>query len=302
MIHYIDKLFKMGGNLSDKSFRIKMMRSKFIPLLMFLFSCYKVKPGEITGYDEKHFMEEMKEIKAVEVNVRGVTIDSRTRSPVVLLEDTANKRVLPIWIGYPEARAIAVILENVKDPRPMTHDLLVNILNSSGIKLLGALVAKVEENIFYAKLYLRTPEGMKTIDSRPSDAIAISLRTNTSIYVAEEVFENAESIPLPSSPSDETAERTGIIVQEITEEMIPFFKLKEKKGVLVSDVIKGSPGDKGGVKIGDVIIKINGKEIFSQKDYEEEVKKSKEKMRLEILREGNTLVLEVLLEGFREGR
>lgn len=131
----------------------------------------------------------------IEMNVAGIALDAATRIPIVLLKDASERRALPIWIGQNEARAILSILENQKSPRPMTHDLMVNFLQEWEMILERVVIHSLQDNTFYAILTVRQGDKKKEIDARPSDAIAIALRTNSPIWVMEEVVADA-SIPV----------------------------------------------------------------------------------------------------------
>ncbi|MGQ9630854.1 MAG: bifunctional nuclease family protein [bacterium] len=127
----------------------------------------------------------------VEMEVKGIAIDSRTMLPVMVLKDAEEKRILPIWIGGFEAQAIIMQLEGVKPPRPMTHDLLTNILGTIKAKVSKVLVTELRDNTFYAVITLQTETDTYEIDARPSDAVAIALRNDAPIYVAESVIMKA---------------------------------------------------------------------------------------------------------------
>jgi bifunctional DNase/RNase len=127
----------------------------------------------------------------IEMKVNGLAIDSTSRMPVVILTDEEEKRFLPIWIGVYEADAILVALENIDVPRPMTHDLLKAILETVGIEVDRVVINDIKENTFYAKVHLLDGETEYEVDSRPSDAIAIALRAQAPIYVAENVIMEA---------------------------------------------------------------------------------------------------------------
>ncbi len=129
-----------------------------------------------------------------EVRVRGVTVDPQAGSPVVLLEELQGDRVLPIWVGVFEARAIAMEMDKIAPPRPMTHDLIKNILETIEARLLKIVVTDLRENTFFAELHLQMGEGEYTVDSRPSDAIALALRVAAPIFVNEEVVQKAKSL------------------------------------------------------------------------------------------------------------
>ncbi|MBH8576004.1 bifunctional nuclease family protein [Nostocaceae cyanobacterium CENA369] len=131
----------------------------------------------------------------IEMKVAGIALDAITRSPIVLLKDASDRRALPIYIGQEQARAIMSALENQKPPRPLTHDLIVNILETWNMTLERVIIHSLQKDTFYAALIVQQGEVKKEIDARPSDAIAIALRTNTPIWVMEEVVADA-SIPV----------------------------------------------------------------------------------------------------------
>jgi bifunctional DNase/RNase len=131
----------------------------------------------------------------IEMKVAGIALDAATRSPIVLLRDAAERRALPIYIGQDQAKAIISALENHTPPRPLTHDLMVNILQEWNMTLERIIIHSLQDNTFYAVLTVRQGEVKKDIDARPSDAIALALRTNSPIWVMEEVIADA-SIPV----------------------------------------------------------------------------------------------------------
>lgn len=131
----------------------------------------------------------------IEMKVAGIALDAATRSPIVLLRDAADRRQLPIYIGQDQARAIISVLENQTPPRPLTHDLMVNIFDEWSMTLERVVIHSLQDSTFYAILTLRQGETKKEIDARPSDAIAIALRTKSPIWVMEEVVADA-SIPV----------------------------------------------------------------------------------------------------------
>ncbi|MEB3182205.1 MAG: bifunctional nuclease family protein [Nostocaceae cyanobacterium] len=131
----------------------------------------------------------------IEMKVAGIALDAITRNPIVLLKDASDRRALPIYIGQDQAKAIMGALENQPPPRPLTHDLIVNILETWNMGLERVIIHSLQKDTFYASLIVKQGEFTKEIDSRPSDAIAIALRTNTPIWVMEEVVADA-SIPV----------------------------------------------------------------------------------------------------------
>lgn len=132
----------------------------------------------------------------IEMHVTGLTIDPFTSMPIVILKDAAEKYALPIWIGLIEASAIATELEKIQLSRPMTHDLLKNILDATGVRVSRVLVHDLSDNTFYARIYLKTNGQELMMDSRPSDAIAMALRAKASIFVDKGVIEKSRKIDM----------------------------------------------------------------------------------------------------------
>ncbi|NET53148.1 MAG: bifunctional nuclease family protein [Merismopedia sp. SIO2A8] len=131
----------------------------------------------------------------LEMKLAGIALDAATRSPIVLLRDATERRQLPIFIGQDQARAIINALENQVHPRPLTHDLMVNIWEEWDMELERVVIHSLHDNTFYAILTLRQGDKTKEIDARPSDAIALALRTDSPIWVMEEVIADA-SVPV----------------------------------------------------------------------------------------------------------
>jgi hypothetical protein len=138
----------------------------------------------------------------IEMKVAGIALDATTRSPIVLLKDSSERRALPIFIAQDQAKAIIAALEQQKPIRPLTHDLIVNLLQISEMNLDKVIIHALQDSTFYAILCLSKGEITKEVDCRPSDAIAIALRTNTPIWVMEEVIADA-SIPVDREADEE---------------------------------------------------------------------------------------------------
>ena len=130
----------------------------------------------------------------LEMKVRGLALDPLSNLPIIILRDEEEKRSLPIWIGIYEANAIALELEKIETPRPLTHDLIKNILETIDARVSKVVVTDLKENTFYAVLHLQVGGTEYTVDSRPSDAIALALRVGAPIYVDEEVVRKAKSL------------------------------------------------------------------------------------------------------------
>jgi bifunctional DNase/RNase len=138
----------------------------------------------------------------IEMKIKGLVVDPISKMPIVVLEDLKSDRMLPIWIGVFEANAIALRIENISTPRPMTHDLLKNFLDELGITVEKIVVNDVRDNTFYALIHCRYKDQTITIDSRPSDAIALVLRTEAPIFVDESVVEKAHNLKFEDNLED----------------------------------------------------------------------------------------------------
>jgi len=140
----------------------------------------------------------------IEMKISGIVLDPQSRSPIIVLRDMDDRRALLIWIGNVEANAIMLILERIKLLRPITHDLINNIFQAINITLQHVLINDMQESTFFAQLHLKTDNGKYIIDSRPSDAIALALRSNAPIFVSEQVMATS-SIPInPNQDEEET--------------------------------------------------------------------------------------------------
>jgi bifunctional DNase/RNase len=130
----------------------------------------------------------------VEMKVRGLALDPMSNMPIIILRDDEDKRSLPIWVGIFEANAIALELEKIATPRPMTHDLIKNILETIEARVAKVVVTDLRDNTFFAVIHLHVGETEYTVDSRPSDAIALALRVAAPIYVDEDVVKKARTL------------------------------------------------------------------------------------------------------------
>jgi hypothetical protein len=129
----------------------------------------------------------------IEMTIKGLMVDPATNAPIVILRDKEGQRVLPIWVGLFEANAIALQIENLSTPRPMTHDLLRNVIHGLDATVQKIVVSDLQHDTFYAIIYLTARGGTIAIDARPSDAIALALRTRAPIFVEDAVIEQANS-------------------------------------------------------------------------------------------------------------
>jgi bifunctional DNase/RNase len=138
----------------------------------------------------------------IEMTIKGLMVDPITNMPIVILKDKDGERVLPIWVGIFEANAIALQIENIATPRPMTHDLLRNIITDLDGRVDRVVVSDLKENTFYAIVHLTVRGERIAVDARPSDAIALALRTRAPILVEETVIENAKTVDFAADRTD----------------------------------------------------------------------------------------------------
>jgi len=138
----------------------------------------------------------------IEMNLAGVRVELPSNQPIVLLREADGERYLPIWIGAPEAGAIALALQGVVTPRPMTHDLLKNILEEMSVQVNSIVITELREGTFYAVINMQRNGASYEVSSRPSDAIALAVRLRCKILVNEEVLSEA-SILIPSGEEEE---------------------------------------------------------------------------------------------------
>ncbi|OFV92672.1 MAG: hypothetical protein A3G76_02430 [Acidobacteria bacterium RIFCSPLOWO2_12_FULL_65_11] len=138
----------------------------------------------------------------IEMTIKGLMVDPITNMPIVILRDREGQRVLPIWVGIFEANAIALQIENVPTPRPMTHDLLRNVIQDLKGSVQKIVVCDLQENTFYALIYLSLGGDTLAIDARPSDAIALALRARAPIFVEDTVIDNAKTVDFTSEKAD----------------------------------------------------------------------------------------------------
>jgi bifunctional DNase/RNase len=151
--------------------------------------------------------------------ISGLTVDPITNSPIVILKEVDGDKTLPIWIGLLEATAIASELEGIKFSRPMTHDLLKNMMEMIDVKVVKIEVSELKNNTYYALVHFKHGEKELSIDARPSDALALSLRVDAPILVAEDVINKSSQMDLKAEPEDKSEK--GKKWQEILESLNP---------------------------------------------------------------------------------
>lgn len=135
----------------------------------------------------------------IEVRIHSLSIDAVSNQPVIILKADGEERMLPIWIGHSEATAILLALQGVEPPRPLTHDLMVNLLTTLGFAVTAVRITRLDEGTFFATIGVRGKNGEVEIDARPSDSIALAVRVGVPISVAEEVMDEAALVPEPEA-------------------------------------------------------------------------------------------------------
>ena len=161
----------------------------------------------------------------IEMTIKGLMVDPITNMPIVMLKDLAGDRVLPIWVGVFEANAIALQIENIATPRPMTHDLLRNVIKDLDGTVERVVVCDLKDNTFYAVIYLSVRGESVAIDARPSDAIALALRTRSPILVEDAVIDSANKNADFSGPSRADSDRLQKWLESLNPEELGKYKM-----------------------------------------------------------------------------
>jgi uncharacterized protein len=160
----------------------------------------------------------------IEVRIRGLMMDPATNMPIVVLKDVASDTVMPIWVGIFEANAIAIEIEKVSAPRPMTHDLARNLMRHLNAELERIVITEIKDDTFYAVLWVRQGNEPVAIDARPSDAIALALRADCPIFVAEHVMQSAK-LNTSGPPDGPTAEQLRGWLEGLNDEDLGRYKM-----------------------------------------------------------------------------
>ncbi len=160
----------------------------------------------------------------IEVRIRGLMMDPATNMPIVVLRDPASDAVMPIWVGIFEANAIAIEIEKLSAPRPMTHDLTRNLIHHLNARLERVVITEIKEDTFFAVLWLRQGEEPIVVDARPSDAIALALRFDCPIFVTEQVLQTAK-LGQPSSLEGQTGEQLRGWLEGLNDEDLGRYKM-----------------------------------------------------------------------------
>ena len=160
----------------------------------------------------------------IEVRIRGLMMDPATNMPIVVLKDVGSDTVMPIWVGIFEANAIAIEIEKVAAPRPMTHDLTRNLMRHMKGELERIVITELRDDTFFAMLWIRQDGELMTLDARPSDAIALALRADCPIFVSEQVMQSAK-LNMNGPPEGPTAEELRGWLEGLNDEDLGRYKM-----------------------------------------------------------------------------
>lgn len=197
----------------------------------------------------------------VRVDVTDVAYDHSTGAHYLVLEEKAGRRVLPIVVGDDEAQAIMFELRGIQPERPLTYQLLLRLIELTGNRIDRVVIGDVRDQVYYAKVYL--DRGRYTLDSRPSDAIALAIGTNAPIFVAGKLLETAAAEN--RTPTINLANALGLTTQELTPELAQYFGVTDGSGVLVADI--GNEAQNAGVERGDILTQVDGKPISTLDEF-----------------------------------
>jgi len=235
--------------------------------------------------------------RTVEMRVGNLVIDPNTNTPVVLLEAVSDKQLLPIWIDVPEARAISLEIEQVKPPRPLTHDLIRNILDGLGATVQRVTITDLRNSTYLATISLSHRGQELQIDSRPSDAIAVALRMKAPIYATARVLQASQPLPTQASRTEQTQKLLGVKTQDLTPELAKLMDSQTQHGVIVADVVAGSVAMKANIQRGDIITKLNDQPVHTAAELEASIQslKSPSRIKLELIKMGNPTTVDIYL-------
>jgi uncharacterized protein len=219
----------------------------------------------------------------VRVHVESVGFDRDAGAHYVLLTDSSGKRQLPVVIGESEAYAIGLAVHGIKPERPLTQDLLSSIIEKTGNQVDRVAIVAMRHDTYYARIYM--DHGRYSIDSRPSDAIALAVNSHAPIFVATRLFQNLPE-PALSARGPRVATAMGMTVEELTPTLAEYFRVPPGHGAIVSDV--AGAAQQAGVKRGDVVLKIGGHPIAGPNDFSTnlEAVKAGAPIELTLLRDG----------------
>lgn len=193
---------------------------------------------------------------AVLMKIATIKGNPNTAEMVVILQENEGARILPISIGHDQALAIHLGHKKVAAPRPLTHDLMADILKTAHLKVDRIVITALKEGTYYAEVRLQEGKDMHALDARPSDAIALSLRVEAPIYAMPELLQDFPHLNFSEGAMPATSvERLGIAVQPLTSALAEYFG--DESGVLIASVNEGGPGARSGLLAGDLILRVD---------------------------------------------
>ena len=228
--------------------------------------------------------------KLMKVKFHNLTVDPQSNQPVVLLADPDEERALIIWIGFFEARAMHSEIKGDVPLRPLTHDLLKQIILKSNGTIHHIVITQLKENIFYANIVIKQGNDFVEIDARPSDSIVMALKFKAPMYVSKELFDKmAVSIKEQTEIEDEY----GLTLQDMTPSLAKYLSYESEQGVLVSSIQKGSRAEKDGIQVGDILVEIDGNPIIDALSFKNILAKIKSSAKAKIFRKSQYISITI---------
>lgn len=222
----------------------------------------------------------------LQVKVHQLVVDPTSLQPVVILADSLEERALPIWIGHFEANAIKAEMQGLKHFRPLTHDLTERIIQKMNGTIQRVIITHRQENTYYATIVIEREGSLMEIDARPSDSIVMALKFKAPIFISTPLF---KEMAMPLGEQKGIEERYGLTIQDLTPSLAQSFSYASTRGVLVSDVRKGSRAEKDGIQRGDIFVEVGGQAMENITSLKDALAKSQTPLPARIFRETNFL-------------
>ncbi len=230
------------------------------------------------------------------VDVKGVAMDPESQTPVLFLADRNSDRILPLWIGRSEARAISLGLQGVSPARPLTHDLAKRMLDLLDARVERVVISDLKGNTYYATLSLRAGRKTWEVDSRPSDAVAMSLRFGAPLFLSRELVEKGVLVDLRTASTALPLERMyGFAIRELTPEVARYFGYEEDEGVIVTEITRRGAAERAGLRKGDILVRLDRRRVEGMEDVQGALakKEKSDAMRVDVYRKGKVLSLKI---------
>jgi len=226
----------------------------------------------------------------LQVKVHRLIVDPTSMQPVVFLADAREERALPIWIGPCEANALNMEMEGTKAPRPLTHDLMVRVMQKANAKVQRIIITHSKEGTYYATLVMDRGGSLEEVDARPSDSIVIALKFKAPIFVSKNLF---REMAVSLEEKEGIEEQYGLTIQELTPLLAQSFSYKSNRGALVADVREGSPAEKDGLRRGDIFAELAGRPVEDVISLKASFGKIKGSVPARIFRKGDFLTITI---------